>query len=583
MTLLFVPCSYPVLSTRGGYGCPFATLLLPYCAGGYLLLALVADIRKTEYLNLITNKNDNARNKNNINRKRRRCAGEKGGMNVNWQEQSDRKRVFETSATHRSVSGADMGRHTAGAFSLSEMRSALTAEQRTPPDSSLVGRRDKSPIILPISLSLEQDNYTSSSRDRSTRVVRGEYLGGALDDEVQRHSSYQEKRVDQQNAITSSEHDDSDEDINDIFANALAYQQTEHPQRRLIDGGAFRVERNSQRWDGQASDGSLTPQDSTKPTSSSKEQLYGIGIMERERTISEGWNTSTKTKSSEPGLSYEYSSENTIKSMERRLQSERHDFERALRLESSKNQRIPDRTNTSTGHNSSDSRYSSERKSNMESLSSSRYPNDRCSIPMQDTSIRTNSVSKLSRKELEGRLGSLKNSRSGPSRRSSGGERSKSRSPKRTPVNERSNSRHQLSPSRPVQMAPRQMKDHIVMERQQRQQPQQQQQQVRDPGLGLLVEIGPGVWMKLRGADETWESVGNGDYGPTVCLSCSLSLLCVNDAEYVLCPECRVVGPITDDPFGVREELLKTCRAHGVGLGFTPLDVTRWQAELSNS
>ena len=88
--------------------------------------------------------------------------------------------------------------------------------------------------------------------------------------------------------------------------------------------------------------------------------------------------------------------------------------------------------------------------------------------------------------------------------------------------------------------------------------------------------------MRLRGADETWTAIMNGAYCPTTCLSCSLELLCVVDAEYVLCPECRVVGPILDDALGVRAELLAgNDQPHGVGLGFKPEDLMRWQSEMA--
>ena len=108
---------------------------------------------------------------------------------------------------------------------------------------------------------------------------------------------------------------------------------------------------------------------------------------------------------------------------------------------------------------------------------------------------------------------------------------------------------------------------------QQQQQPQQRQ---------VELEISPGVWMSLRGADETWNAIMNGAYCPTTCMMCSLNLLCVLDAEYVLCPECRVVGPIGEDEFGMRAEMLGSdSKPHGVGLGFKPDDLMRWQSEIA--
>jgi hypothetical protein len=65
------------------------------------------------------------------------------------------------------------------------------------------------------------------------------------------------------------------------------------------------------------------------------------------------------------------------------------------------------------------------------------------------------------------------------------------------------------------------------------------------------VEISPNVWMAfLRGANETWSTVANGFYALTMCLSCDSNLLVILDAEFVLCPSCRVVSPIMDDGSG---------------------------------
>jgi phage FluMu protein Com len=88
--------------------------------------------------------------------------------------------------------------------------------------------------------------------------------------------------------------------------------------------------------------------------------------------------------------------------------------------------------------------------------------------------------------------------------------------------------------------------------------------------------------MKLRGADETWVAVQNGQYAPTVCLSCEKNLLVILDVECVLCPACRVVSPILvdDDACGYRDKDCKPSN-HGVGLGFTVEDLLRWQDEMA--
>jgi hypothetical protein len=89
--------------------------------------------------------------------------------------------------------------------------------------------------------------------------------------------------------------------------------------------------------------------------------------------------------------------------------------------------------------------------------------------------------------------------------------------------------------------------------------------------------------MNLRGADETWNAIMNGGYIPAPCLSCGLDLLCVIDAEYILCPECRVVGPVFEDELGMRLEFLQggSQKPYGVGMGFKPDDLERWQSEIA--
>jgi hypothetical protein len=52
--------------------------------------------------------------------------------------------------------------------------------------------------------------------------------------------------------------------------------------------------------------------------------------------------------------------------------------------------------------------------------------------------------------------------------------------------------------------------------------------------------------------------VEQGNIKHSECICCSMRLVCIADAEYVLCPECRVVIPLSGSP----------C-ASGVGLGLS--------------
>lgn len=73
-----------------------------------------------------------------------------------------------------------------------------------------------------------------------------------------------------------------------------------------------------------------------------------------------------------------------------------------------------------------------------------------------------------------------------------------------------------------------------------------------------LVEVSPGVFMNLRGSSETWQALQAGRVTVTTCQLCCQLLRCVQDAECVLCPTCRVVSPLQGTCTGSRR---------GLGLG----------------
>jgi hypothetical protein len=85
------------------------------------------------------------------------------------------------------------------------------------------------------------------------------------------------------------------------------------------------------------------------------------------------------------------------------------------------------------------------------------------------------------------------------------------------------------------------------------------------------VKISPGVQVRLRGADETWKAIQHDYYMPTECICCESTIFCIQDADYVLCPDCRVVS---------RLEGSSSHGMGGVGLGFTYDDLSRWQDDL---
>ena len=57
---------------------------------------------------------------------------------------------------------------------------------------------------------------------------------------------------------------------------------------------------------------------------------------------------------------------------------------------------------------------------------------------------------------------------------------------------------------------------------------------------------------------------------PCVCFACDLTLFCIQDATYVLCPQCQVVNPLEGQ-----------CESDGgVGLSFTIEKLSKWQNEI---
>lgn len=95
----------------------------------------------------------------------------------------------------------------------------------------------------------------------------------------------------------------------------------------------------------------------------------------------------------------------------------------------------------------------------------------------------------------------------------------------------------------------------------------------RDPNKTCpMIEVAPGKLLRLRGAEETWHAIRNDFYSPCMCFCCEQTLFCIKDANCVLCPTCRVVGPLEQ---GHQEDY-----DGGVGLGVTMKDLAKWQSEI---
>lgn len=86
-----------------------------------------------------------------------------------------------------------------------------------------------------------------------------------------------------------------------------------------------------------------------------------------------------------------------------------------------------------------------------------------------------------------------------------------------------------------------------------------------------MVEVTPGNFVPLRGSAETWEAIRNMRIQKCVCYICTSRLVCVEDADMVMCPGCRAISPIEGG------------RGGGLGLGMKEEDASIELQRLKNA
>lgn len=117
------------------------------------------------------------------------------------------------------------------------------------------------------------------------------------------------------------------------------------------------------------------------------------------------------------------------------------------------------------------------------------------------------------------------------------------------------------------------------------------------------IAVAPGVRLPVRGVRETMAALRKCDtqhassFVTTRCWTCETFLCCLRDAEFVLCPECRVVSPldvastspdecsVSDGASSESKDQYSPCRRgqarHGVALGFTDSEWLQWRQQIS--
>lgn len=97
-----------------------------------------------------------------------------------------------------------------------------------------------------------------------------------------------------------------------------------------------------------------------------------------------------------------------------------------------------------------------------------------------------------------------------------------------------------------------------------------------------MIEVAPGEYMRLRGAQETWEAVQNDFYIPGTCICCHRTIFCIQDAMFVLCPICNVISPSHQPPDNNSGTKILISNEYngGVGLGFLIDELIQWQNDI---
>ena len=90
-----------------------------------------------------------------------------------------------------------------------------------------------------------------------------------------------------------------------------------------------------------------------------------------------------------------------------------------------------------------------------------------------------------------------------------------------------------------------------------------------------MIEIAPGLEGRLRGSEETWEAIKNNFIASTHCVCCSELVHCIRDADFAICPTCRVVNPLAEIARTTTEK-----NVISIGLGMKDVDLRKWRFEI---
>ncbi len=102
------------------------------------------------------------------------------------------------------------------------------------------------------------------------------------------------------------------------------------------------------------------------------------------------------------------------------------------------------------------------------------------------------------------------------------------------------------------------------------------------PASNRSIPLSPDVSAPLRGASETWQAIRSGATTAITCSGCNASLHVIEDAEYVVCPDCWMVGSVEWNIGGIMFECDGSSTNFGLGLGVKAEEVVQWVEEQTS-
>lgn len=107
--------------------------------------------------------------------------------------------------------------------------------------------------------------------------------------------------------------------------------------------------------------------------------------------------------------------------------------------------------------------------------------------------------------------------------------------------------------------------------------------QLTVPATNRNIPLSAGLSVPLRGAAETWSAIRTAATTAVSCNGCTANLHVLEDAEYVVCPDCWTVGPVEYNIGGIMLESDGSSNNFGIALGVKADEILEWVEETSSN